>query len=211
MPETTSTAFPVQAELKFLKENLIVDSSQAQSILVQAREILSNRLIELIIESKEAFLDDAHGNSYMDEIGSVYDQVMGRLTQINSMIANLPSSTPLPTAAPASSSGSGAPKENATFQTFVQRVSTGDTKSAAPMLATLLNLEATLAKSCTETYSERLAAYPDTLQRTLQLRVDVAQDHDNQVIMFLYECFGLSSVDAIGVLNHLKQSFGQAA
>ena len=189
----------------------IVEYSQAQSILVQARQILVERLNDLVLQNGEAFIEDAHGNSYMDEIGTVYEQVMGRLSQVNAMIANLPSIPSSQIDKPSVTSSTESQDEPATFQLFVQLVSAGDVKAATPVLAQLLDLNDALARSSTENFRDHLAAYPDTVQRTMQLRVDLAQEQDNQVIMFLYDVFGLSSVDAILVLQHLKSNFGQAA
>jgi hypothetical protein len=64
--------------------------SRAQSILKEAREILSQRLSEAVLEQAEEILADARGESYMSDIESLYDQVGMKLAHVSQMLANLP-------------------------------------------------------------------------------------------------------------------------
>jgi hypothetical protein len=64
--------------------------SQALSILQNARDALSARLAQRIIESEQEIVEDAEGGSYLSEIETIYDQLGGRLTHLNAMLANLP-------------------------------------------------------------------------------------------------------------------------
>ncbi|MGY8767676.1 MAG: hypothetical protein ACKVH8_04460 [Pirellulales bacterium] len=66
------------------------DRNNAIAVLKEAREILIRRLSERILENKEEILDDASGESYLSDIDTVYEQVAGRLNQVNQMISNLP-------------------------------------------------------------------------------------------------------------------------
>ncbi|PHS05212.1 MAG: hypothetical protein COA78_15490 [Blastopirellula sp.] len=66
------------------------DRNDAIAVLKEAREILIERLSERIVENKEEILDDASGESYLSEIDTIYEQIAGRLIQVNQMISNLP-------------------------------------------------------------------------------------------------------------------------
>lgn len=200
----------------------MVDRQRAQAILIQARDILADRMSELILESGGQFLEDAHGNSYMDEIGSVFESVGGRLSQVNMMLANLPAPTPATPAeeqSPASSAPGSAQSSSAdsledspvTFKYFAMEVTKGNLDAAAPALAVLFGLDAAAAQTRTATFAERLAADPNIMFRMIQLRNDLAEGHDNDALLFLIEGFGLTGPDGIMVLQHLKKRFGEAA
>lgn len=64
-------------------------------ILQQARDLLSQRLIERVVESQEQILDDAAGQSYLSEIESLYEQLGSRLAHVNTMLSNLPLDEPV--------------------------------------------------------------------------------------------------------------------
>ena len=78
------------------------DRELAISILQKARDALSERLTERILESRQEIAEDAEGGSYMSEIEAIYEQLGGRLAHLNAMLANLPPesepATPEPTA-----------------------------------------------------------------------------------------------------------------
>jgi hypothetical protein len=63
---------------------------RALDILRQSREILSQRLTELVLEQAEDILADARGESYMNEIESLYEQVGMKLAHVGQMISHLP-------------------------------------------------------------------------------------------------------------------------
>jgi hypothetical protein len=63
---------------------------RALDLLREAREILAERLTELTIEQSEEILADARGDSYMNEIESLYEQVGMKLAHLGQMISNLP-------------------------------------------------------------------------------------------------------------------------
>lgn len=63
---------------------------RALDLLREAREILAERLTELAIEQSEEILADARGDSYMNEIESLYEQVGMKLAHLGQMISNLP-------------------------------------------------------------------------------------------------------------------------
>jgi hypothetical protein len=62
----------------------------AIEILKEARTILAERLTELVLEQREELLDDARGDSYMNEIESLYDQIGHKLSHVSQMLSNLP-------------------------------------------------------------------------------------------------------------------------
>jgi hypothetical protein len=69
------------------------DRSLAISILQRARDTLSERLTERVVESRGEIEADADGSSYLSEIEAIYDQLGGRLAHVNAMLANLPSAS----------------------------------------------------------------------------------------------------------------------
>jgi hypothetical protein len=69
----------------------MTDRQRAQDVLRQAREILAERLTELVISQGEEILADARGESYMNEIESLYEQVGMKLAHLGQIISHLPS------------------------------------------------------------------------------------------------------------------------
>ncbi len=72
------------------------DRSRATEILRKARNILAERLTELVLEQREELLDDARGDSYMNEIESLYEQIGVKLSHVGQMLSNLPAEEPAP-------------------------------------------------------------------------------------------------------------------
>jgi len=70
------------------------DRSRATDILRNARNILAERLTELVLEQREELLDDARGDSYMNEIESLYEQIGVKLSHVGQMLSNLPADEP---------------------------------------------------------------------------------------------------------------------
>jgi len=66
------------------------DRARAIELLKQARTILAERLAELVLEQGEELLADARGDSYMNEIESLYEQIGHKLSHVNQMLSNLP-------------------------------------------------------------------------------------------------------------------------
>src|SRR5688572_14065190 len=69
------------------------DRSLAIEILTKARATLAERLTEKIVEQGEDLLADASGDSYMNEIESLYEQVGVKLSHVSQMLSNLPIET----------------------------------------------------------------------------------------------------------------------
>ena len=72
----------------------MTDRTRAAEILKEARAILSERLTEKVLEQGEDLLADARGDSYMNEIESLYEQVGHKLSHVSQMLSNLPAEEP---------------------------------------------------------------------------------------------------------------------
>jgi hypothetical protein len=72
------------------------DRARALETLRKARAILAERLTERINEQCEELLDDARGDSYMNEIESLYDELGTKLSHVSQMLSNLPADEPVP-------------------------------------------------------------------------------------------------------------------
>jgi len=72
------------------------DRMRAIAVLREAKQILSDRLTERVLEAAEEILADARGESYMNDIESVYEQVGMKLAHVNQMLANLPAEPEAP-------------------------------------------------------------------------------------------------------------------
>ena len=70
------------------------DHSEALSILQKARDALTARLTQRIIESEHEIVEDAEGSSYFSEIETIYEQLGARLAHLNAMLSNLPPAPP---------------------------------------------------------------------------------------------------------------------
>ncbi len=66
------------------------DRMRAIAILREAKQILAERLTERVLEAAEEILSDARGESYMNDIESVHEQVGMKLAHVNQMLSNLP-------------------------------------------------------------------------------------------------------------------------
>jgi hypothetical protein len=186
---------------------------QALAILEEAQELLANRLIESIIESKEGILEDADGCSYMDEIDSLQERIGGRLANINLMIVNLPPekaepNESEPTASYASATEVGSddtvtekPKD---FALFGQQIGANDIDGAGQTLAKLLDVDHTVAYHCATAFRDRLNEDPTTIQKAMQLRTKLVSGKHNDSLMILWDCFGLQGPQAIEVMATLK-------
>jgi len=74
----------------------MTDRARATEILREARTILAQRLLEKVVEQGEELLDDARGDSYMNEIESLYEQVGLKLSHVSQMLSNLPAEDAVP-------------------------------------------------------------------------------------------------------------------
>lgn len=97
-----------------------------------------------------------------------------------------------------------------TFQAFAAQIQAGDISGAGASLAELFGVDAACGERCAEVFAERLATQPDLFLRATQLRMELATGSLNGPLMLLWECFGLSGIESLGVLHNLKARFGKS-
>ncbi len=192
---------------------------QAISILTQSRDLLAEQLIERIVDDEDQFISDAQGNSYMNEISIIYDDVCGKLNQVNSMIANLPpDSGPSQSAVSAGENGSDdeandgeeteASKVN--FGLFGRQVVTNDMAGAGATLSQLMGIDEELGLQSANSFRDKLEKDPQTMQKAMGLYGEMAAGNNNASLVILWQCFGLQGLPAVQALESLKASqFGK--
>lgn len=82
------------------------EQPSARKVLLAARSELARRLSELVLAAEEEVLADARGESYMNEIETLYEQVGIKLAHVNQMLAGLPADLEVEIASPSSPSPS---------------------------------------------------------------------------------------------------------
>lgn len=77
------------------------DYDRAQNILSRARSIMTQRLIERVLECEEGILDDAQGDSFHGEIEQLFEQFGTRLSQLQTVMSHMtpPEHAPVATTA----------------------------------------------------------------------------------------------------------------
>lgn len=190
----------------------MVDRLRARTVLTRARDILAERMCEMILESEEGLVQDAQGNSYMDEIGGIFEQVGGRLTQINTLLTNLPALPAGTVGVPLTGQSKPALGAGpATFMAFGQAVARGKEEQAAEQLAELFGIDKHIAGVSAGYFADKLKQDSGVIERTMQMREELRTGSDNRALLTLHECFGLTGVVAIQVLQFLKEQHGKAA
>lgn len=66
------------------------ERQRAIEILREAKNVLAERLTEHILDQGVELLADASGDSYMNEIESLYEQIGLKLSHVSQMLSNLP-------------------------------------------------------------------------------------------------------------------------
>ncbi len=92
----------------------------------------------------------------------------------------------------------------ASFQDFASRVRTGDLGSAGTILAELFGVEGSRGQQCAIRFAEQLSADQGFWESAMQLRGELTSSSHNGALLLLQKCFGLSGVEAIGVLQNLR-------
>jgi hypothetical protein len=72
------------------------DRQRAIALLTEARDALAHRLTERVLELADEVLADARGDSYMNEIDSLYEQIGLKLAHVNQLLASLPQAQAAP-------------------------------------------------------------------------------------------------------------------
>ena len=90
------------------------------------------------------------------------------------------------------------------FQMFAIQIQAGDVEAAGRTLAGLFGVEEPRGIECASVFAEKLENEDGFLPKAMQLRKELDNDGINGAIMLLYECFGLSGMECIGVLQTLR-------
>lgn len=225
------------------------DRARALAILREARDLVAQRLTERILESSEAILDDARGDSYMGEIDSLYEQLGMRMVHLSQLLSHLPAEaeyavTPEPAAqeeaftvttetpasaeafvadtmpaligpvyistpalpAPLTRSSDEADSPNVvTFQTFVAQIYAGELAAAGKSLGILFGMSEARGQRCATHFADRMREDPQFLRKATQLRAQLQAGGEHGALVVLHQCFGLAGLDAVSVLNYLRQ------
>ena len=70
------------------------ERDRALELLREARAILAQRLTEQVLAQADEILADARGDSYMNEIESLYEQIGHKLAHLSQMLSHLPAEEP---------------------------------------------------------------------------------------------------------------------
>lgn len=96
------------------------------------------------------------------------------------------------------------PPTEISFQTFAVRIQAGDVEGAGHALAYLFDIAPERAMQCAQHFFQQMQSDPEFLLRAMQLRRELASGGYNGALMLLYQCFGLSGIESIGVFQVLK-------
>lgn len=94
--------------------------------------------------------------------------------------------------------------EPVSFQLFVQQMMSHQIDSAGHSLAALLDVSVERGKHCAAVFHDHLANESDFLAKAMRLRGELQSGSANGALSLLYDCFGLSGIEAIGVMQTLK-------
>jgi hypothetical protein len=101
------------------------------------------------------------------------------------------------------------PGDEPSFQQFVLQVQGSDVRAAGKTLAVLFALPDNRALLCAATFAERWRRNPEFIARAMQLREEVASGTYNGALVLLFECFGLTGIESIGVLQTLQNRLAE--
>jgi hypothetical protein len=74
----------------------MTERTRALKILQKAQALLAERLTQQILDDADEILSDASGDSYMNEIETIYEQIGVKLAHVTAMLSNLPAERPAP-------------------------------------------------------------------------------------------------------------------
>jgi hypothetical protein len=164
---------------------------QIGSPLAHVNQILSNLPADEAHEMPETHATHAAAHSYAEIVPPAWPEVPA-----------------LP--APRSSGGGVETAEDPaatapiSFQTFAVQIQAEDVHGAGASLAYLFDISLPRATRCAEHFLMQLRADPNFLTSAMQLRKELATGGYNGALMLLYECFGLTGMESIGVYQALK-------
>jgi hypothetical protein len=111
---------------------------------------------------------------------------------------------PAPDATRSESATPTAESPAASFQDFASRIRTGDLAAAGAILAELFGVDAPRGQQCAIRFAEQLTADQSFWETAMQLRGELSSNGQHGALLLLQKCFGLSGVEAIGVLQNLR-------
>jgi hypothetical protein len=97
-----------------------------------------------------------------------------------------------------------APTADGLLQTFAARIQAGDVEGAGDALAALFDLSVERAHRCAQHFRQQLLEEPGYVVHAMHLKREVQTGGYNSALMLLYQCFGLSGIESIGVLHVLR-------
>lgn len=101
------------------------------------------------------------------------------------------------------------PEPVVTFQTFVAQICADNLERAGQLLAILFGMSSVRGQRCAAHFAQRMRRDPQFLQSALQLRDELHVGSEHGALVALHQCFGLAGLDAITVLNHLRQRLAE--
>lgn len=90
------------------------------------------------------------------------------------------------------------------FQTFAAQVQADDLEGAGRSLAALFELPLERAVRCASFFRQQLHDDPEFLVKAMQLRRELASGGYNTAALLLYQCFGLTGLESVSVVQVLK-------
>jgi hypothetical protein len=91
-----------------------------------------------------------------------------------------------------------------TFQPFAAQIHAGETAAAGRSLAELFGLPQDRGAQCAAVFAERMRSEPGFLRKAVELRDELQSGGWQEAVSLLWECFGLSGLEALGVLQTLR-------
>lgn len=100
------------------------------------------------------------------------------------------------------------PARQVTFQPFAAQIHAGEFAAAGRSLAELFGLSESRGIECARVFADHMRSEPGFLLKAVQLRSELQAGGWNAVTL-LWECFGLSGFESLGVLQTLRQRLDQ--
>ena len=98
--------------------------------------------------------------------------------------------------------------DRVTARQFTVRIQSGDVEAAGRSLARLFQLDAAHGRELAGVFRDRLEDEPALLHKMLGLRAEVGCGHFNSALASLYECFNMQGLEALAVLQVLRDRYG---
>ncbi len=193
--------------------------ASAIDVLTQAQRMLQSRLAERIEESRESILADAADGHYSGEIDTLQDQLGGKLSVINQMLAALSfrSEAASPTInqpagqgdseEPDSTTDSASPVDQdapANMEAFLTNIEEFRLDHAAISLSEILSLSNMDGMQCATFFARESRDNQQLVSQARQLESQVAKNRANDGIQSLHACFGLTGESLITAFETLR-------